>query len=126
MTTPHDHVCVYRAADIGEADILVAWLEEQGVAAYVKDRFTTGMLQTSLIVAPRGIEVVAQASDAPRAVELLRQHCEMVKQEHSAASHRQIKATCEECGKESLFPYNQRRTVQTCPHCRAYLDVPGR
>lgn len=34
-----------------------------------------------------------------------------------------VKVVCEECGKASEFPAAQRGTVQSCPHCRAYVDV---
>jgi hypothetical protein len=38
-----------------------------------------------------------------------------------------IEAACEECGRRSLFERAQRSTVQSCPHCGAYIDVddPG-
>jgi Zn-dependent protease len=34
-----------------------------------------------------------------------------------------VHAHCEKCGKSSLFPAAQRGTVQTCPICRASVDV---
>lgn len=33
--------------------------------------------------------------------------------------------TCEECGKLMTFPLSALGTVQTCPHCGEYVDVPG-
>jgi Zn-dependent protease len=32
-------------------------------------------------------------------------------------------ATCEECGKASVFPARERGTVQACPKCRKSMDV---
>lgn len=34
-----------------------------------------------------------------------------------------VEVVCEECGKRSEFPAAQKGSVQTCPYCRAYVDV---
>lgn len=34
-----------------------------------------------------------------------------------------VAVVCDECAKRSEFPAAQRGTVQSCPHCRAYVDV---
>ena len=34
-----------------------------------------------------------------------------------------VEVVCEECGKRSEFPATQTGTVQSCPHCRAFVDV---
>ena len=123
---PRDLICVYRAVDVGEADIVAAWLAEQGITVHVKDRYAAGTMQTPLIVAPKGIEVcVVDPEVAERAKALVRQHLEHRKQKtNEPAMGRTIEAVCEECGMASRFPFEQRGTVQTCPHCRQYLDVP--
>jgi hypothetical protein len=41
----------------------------------------------------------------------------------TAGSGTPIPVTCEECGKMSEFPAAQKGSVQSCPHCRAYIDV---
>ena len=38
----------------------------------------------------------------------------------------QVHANCEDCGKPTTFPASKQGSVQTCPHCGAYLDVPDR
>lgn len=116
-----DLVCVHRARDIGEADIIVAWLDEQGIASMVKDRYAVGTLQVPQIVAPRGIEVcVLDAQQADQARALLAQHAA----ENAAPSGTPIDATCEECGAITRFPAAHSGSVQSCPHCRAYIDIP--
>lgn len=35
-----------------------------------------------------------------------------------------IKARCEECGRTSEFEARDAGTLQVCPHCNAYVDVP--
>ena len=119
-----DLTCVYRAMDVGEADIVAAWLGDQGVTVYVKDRNAGSLLP--LTVAPRGIEVcVVDPQQAEQAKALVREHLQQRKEKaNEPPMGRMIEAVCEECGKASRFPFEQRGTVQTCPHCRQYLDVP--
>ena len=119
--------CVYRAADIGEADIVVAWLGKRGIAAEVKDRLAAFTLQVPMIVAPAGIEVcVIDPNEADHARELLRDHFDELKREPKPEdSDQTVEATCEECGKTASFPLGQRGTVQLCPHCHEHIDVPG-
>lgn len=119
-----DMICVYRAADVGEADIVAAWLADQGITVHVKDRHAGS--QVPLTVTPRGIEVcVVDPAQVERALALVREHLEHRKEQtDKAASGRTIETVCEECGKSSRFPFEQRGSVQTCPHCLRYLDVP--
>lgn len=123
---PSDMICVYRAADLGEADIVAAWLDDQGITVYVKNRHAVGTMQTPLIVAPKGIEVcVIDPAQVDRAEALVREHLEQRKQKtDEPAMGRTIEAVCEECGKSARFPFEQRGSVQNCPHCRQFLDVP--
>ncbi len=120
---PTDMRTVYRANNVEEADIIVAWLDEQGVSAMVKDRTVAGTLEIPMLFTPRGIEVcVPDRDQADRAVELLKDHYS--EQAQADESDRTVDAVCEECGKTSSFPYSQCGLVQNCPHCNAYLDVP--
>jgi len=117
-----DLTCVYRAMDVAEADIVSAWLADQEVSTHVKDRHFGSQLP--LTVAPRGIELcVVDPAQAEQVKALVREHLQQ-RREKAAAPGRVIEAVCEECGKSSRFPFEQRGTVQTCPHCRQYLDVP--
>jgi len=112
--------------DLAEADIVAAWLEDQGITVHVKNRHAVGTMQTPLIVAPKGIEVcVVDPQQADQAKALVREHLEHRKQKlDEPAMGRTIEAVCEECRKSSTFPFEQRGTVQNCPHCRQFLDVP--
>ncbi len=119
-------ICVYRALDVAEADIVSAWLADQGIDAHVTNRNPAMNLYVPSVVSPKGIEVcVLDPQQAERAKELVRQHIELRKQKSKEPdSGRMIEAVCEECGAAAQFPFEQRGTVQTCPHCRQYLDVP--
>ncbi len=122
----HDLQCVYRAADVGEADIVVVWLEEQAIAAFVKDRYGASGLYP-FAVAPLGVEVcVADSEQAPRASALLEQHAADIEaRKRAVATEPAIEVACEACGIKTTFPAGQRGRVGTCPNCRAYLDVPA-
>jgi len=121
-----DMICVYHAADVEQAEVLVTWLAEHGIEALVKDTYAATMLPTPLIVAPRGIEVcVMDPEQAERAAALLReQFAEASAQRGPEPPGGTIEATCEECGQSARFPASQRGTVQSCPHCGRYVDVP--
>jgi hypothetical protein len=119
-----DPACVYRAASITEADLVVAWLQEGGIPAVGKD-IAAATLYGSLAVAPGGIGVcVVDSRDADRARALLEQRRNELNQGRRSSACGTIRATCEECGQSADFPADQRGTVQTCPYCREYVDVP--
>ena len=116
-------ICVHRAGDIGEGDIIVAWLAERGIAAMVKNRYAAGTLPVPQVAAPRGIEVcVIDPAQAEAAKAMLQEHDAASKPDQDAPP---IEAACEDCGQTSVFPASQARTVQVCPRCRCYVDVPS-
>lgn len=118
--------CVFRASGLGEADLVAGWLDGQGIPAFVKDAHAVATLHTPFLTAPKGIAVcVVDVADVDRARELIAAHAEEVLSERAAAaSGEPVTAICEECEAESVFPAALRGTVQTCPKCRAHIDVP--
>ena len=121
-----DIECVYRAADIGEADIVATWLADQGIEVHVKNRFVSSTLPIPAIISPKGVAVcVINPDDAGRAKALLQEHESDIRSRREASvSKGPIDATCEECGQVSSFPSHEGGRVGICPHCRAHLDVP--
>jgi hypothetical protein len=119
-------ICVYRASDVAEADIVSAWLADQGINAHVTNRNPAMNLYVPSVVSPKGIEVfVVDPDQAERAKALVHDHLEQRKEKtDKPASGRTIEAVCEECTVVTRFPFQQRGTVQTCPHCGQYIDVP--
>ena len=109
---PGEMKTVYRAGSLEEADIIVAWLNAQGIPA----------LDLPAVYTPLGIEVcVPDPEQAQRAVAALTDHYK--RQSEANGPVRLLKVLCEECGKTSSFPYAQRGLVQRCPHCGAHIDV---
>ncbi len=126
-----DPRCVHVADSPAVAELVASWLQGQGIEARVMDQSTLGGLEgltiwSSTGVSARGIEVwVLDPEQAPRALELLAEReAERVARRESADVG-PVAAVCEECGLTTTFPGAQRGTTQQCPHCAAYLDVPG-
>jgi hypothetical protein len=117
-------ICVYHARDFGEADIVAAWLAEQGLTVHVKDRLSAG-IYGPLVVAPRGIQVcVLDQTSADRAKELLAQReAQTPAASQPSAAGPDVEVDCEDCGRTSHFPASEQGSVQSCPHCRAFVDV---
>ncbi len=116
-------VTVFRANSVDEAHVVANWLEEQGIPAFVKNELTARLYVQS-IPAPLGIEVcVADDESAETARALLAEHkAEQDRQPDPYAPY--VDAVCEDCGGASHFPAHAAGTVQSCPHCKHYIDVP--
>jgi len=115
--------CVFRASSVEQADIVVAWLADQGVSAFVNDRLMAGTYAT-FAVAPRGIKVcVADGEDASKAENLLREHGHSIEKRRGTTPDKVIAVQCPECGRQVEFPGEFYGTVQSCPKCRSNIDV---
>ena len=121
-----DMICVYTAANVTEADIVAAWLEQQSIKVHIKDRFVAEALGLPQLFTPGGIAVcVVDPGEAERAKALLGDHLHDLRHEGpTAPSGELIEVTCEECRKTTSFPFEQRERVETCPHCGNTIDVP--
>jgi hypothetical protein len=115
--------CVYRASSVEQADIIVAWLAAQDIAAVVNNRNVAGEC-VGLAVGPRGIEVsVADSEEAAKAEVLLKAHLESIKMRPVDTSEKMISILCTECGRPADFPEELYGTVQNCPSCGRNVDV---
>lgn len=67
-----DLITVHNAGTLEEADIVVAWLDNQGIKAMVKNRHAIGTFSGLSAISHNEIEVcVTDPSEAERARELL-------------------------------------------------------
>ena len=123
-----DPKCVFVANDFGQADVVAAWLQGQGIDAEVMNQATMGGFLSPLLVrSATGVEVwVVDSAQAADAIRLL------ADQEMALIANKTLKeqtgpplvVVCEECGKTQHFSGpRERGTVQNCTHCAAYLDV---
>jgi hypothetical protein len=127
-----DPKCVFVADSPGMAEVVVLFLGSNNIQAQVMDPETLGGFLgltpvSSTGISANGIEVwVHEPANAERARELIAQREEVLKEKAAKAATRTgtVKAECDECGKTSEFPAAQAGTVQDCPHCGEYMDVP--
>ena len=127
-----DPKCVFVTNDPGLADVLVTCLGHEGIEAQVMNRATLGGLLGLTVfsltgVSADGIEVwVKNPDDVPRALQIISAEQEARSQRTAAQEESgPVNATCEECGRDSTFAGKYRGSVQDCPHCGKYMDVPG-
>jgi ribosomal protein S27E len=122
----HNPRCVFVGDSAAQAGIIAAYLSGQGVAAEVIEPYTLGGLDGLGHIAgagEHGLEVwVRDPAAAARARELLEARGASLAERDARSGF--IETECEECGARVKFPASEAGTVQDCPNCRAYLDVP--
>lgn len=126
-----DPKCVHVADSIAMANLIATWLQGQNIPAEVMNEHTLGGFEglTGWVpgVSQRGMEVwVTHLEQAETARRLLAEHEEQLATERvtKAALTGTVAAECEECGKTTEFPAVQQGSVQECPHCLKWIDVP--
>jgi hypothetical protein len=127
-----DQKCVYVADNIALAHTVVGWLGEQGIAAEVMNEMTLGGFEGLTAWLPgklslRGVEVwVTDPAEADRGRELVSACMHLLEAVGESRANRvgSAEAVCEECGAAAIFSASEQGTVQKCPHCGAYIDVP--
>lgn len=119
-----DPVCVRRANNIEEAELIVAWLDECDIEATVVGGQNPGALAFG-VSDFEGIGVfVSDATTADRARTLLSEHdAQHAKAATTTPPQEGIHVTCDECGADNAFAATERGKVQTCKACGAFLDI---
>jgi hypothetical protein len=121
-----DPVAVYNAATNLEANLLCNILGESGIEAHpTEDLSIVGGWVGGFIPEIHKPQVWVGRADVERVKPILdeyeRRRAEL--QGATPAGDAFVTTACEECGRPGTFPAALRGTVQTCPHCHAYLDV---
>jgi len=122
-----EQCCVFVGESFAEAETVAAFLNSEGVPASVIDPSAVGGMEGLSLMAGAsagGLEVwVRNPTAAPYARQLLADH---VSELHTSRERQTglIQVDCEECGAMVKFPAEKAGTVQECPNCQAYLDVP--
>ncbi|HSG72134.1 MAG TPA: DUF2007 domain-containing protein [Planctomycetaceae bacterium] len=110
----------WRAA---EAELMKTLLEEEGFQVFIADDTLVGM-DWLLSNAIGGVKIQVLDSDAERAAQFIEQHSRDTLEKSSTLDKSDVEVECEECGQISRFSAETRGTVEVCPHCDEYLDVP--
>lgn len=127
-----DPKCVFVADTLAESHSVVAFLGANGIDAQVMNELTLGGFEGLTAWLPgkaslRGLEVwVTDPATADSARKLIAENEATLQRAEASRALRTepISATCEECGRTAVFPPADQGTVQDCPHCRAFIDVP--
>jgi hypothetical protein len=133
MADERHPLCVLVAEQVATARALAEWLTDKG---YPAEAVMPGPVATpgdSLGLTEEaftGIEVrVAKPENVDPAKQLIAEQKDTLKEiqerhQKRAARTGTVTAECEDCGKPSEWPATEMGTVQTCPHCGRYMDVP--
>jgi len=124
-------IAVYNAATNAEAQLVRLMLEEAGLEAFVsEDVSPVGLWMFGLLPEIHKPQVWIDQTDVEQAQPLLQQY-EIQQHERREADRtsdsqlERIDVICEDCGTSTSFSAQQRGTVQVCPRCSSYVDVPG-
>jgi len=121
----NDPVAAYNAADNIEAQLVCSMLQAAGVEAFaVEDVSRVGTWMGGLLPQVHKPQVWIDCADIERARPILEDYVRRAEERRSVDNAGPpVDVVCEECGRGSVFPANQKGTVQNCPHCQAFVDV---
>lgn len=132
MTQDHQNQIVYVSKNRLAAKLMVEWLIDRGVPAHLHTESTPFQRwPTHLLGLERTQEYTVQVPywvDLDELKGLIQEHKEdllTAAQERQARTPEVIQLVCEACGHECQFPGDLQGTVQECPRCLEFLDLPG-
>jgi hypothetical protein len=125
-----DPFAAYNAGSNVEAHMVCGLLQDAGIEAMViEDVSQVGVWLGGTVAEIHKPQVWIERADIERARPVLTDYDRRATERRAAekdaggSAGPPIQVVCEECGKRSEFPANQKGSVQSCPHCRAYVDV---
>ena len=121
---PNEPVLIRRTATTEEAEIIVAWLDSEGIKAFIPDRDSFGTFAFG-VTDHEGVEIyAADEAMAKKAREALDRH-DRAQIDQLRRAGGSVKLKCTECGEQVEFGAGMRGSTQECPECGAYVDIPG-
>lgn len=120
-----DPLALCTAANLPQARLLCSLLEQSGIRARVVEEVVPGEEPAGgllpAILQPR---LYVDRSLVHRAQQVLLAHArQAVDRRANPPANGPIVIACEECGESSAFPGSTWGSVQTCPHCQAFMDI---
>jgi hypothetical protein len=122
---------VFVASDMGTASVVINFLGAHDIPAQLMNQMMLGGFEGLTPYAPgishKGMEIwVVYPEDAEKARTLLKEHGDRMAADAESRANLTgtVSVVCEECGKSADFPASDRGTVQSCPHCAKWVDVP--
>ena len=105
-----------------KASLCKILLERGGIEAYLSEDNPIAA-HWGLSNALGGVKVQVRGEDTEKALELLKSAGKELSVAEGTALG-EVSLTCESCGETTAFPGKARGTVQNCPECQEYVDVP--
>ena len=120
-----DPVAIYNAANNVEAMLIREALLSVGIEAHsVDDATPVGAWMFGLIPEIHKPQVWVDRSETLRARQVIDDfEARAAEQRQRSGETPDVSVVCEECGKTASFPASQLGSVESCPHCGAYVDV---
>ena len=117
MTEDNLNVFISVPSEI-EAAAIVGLLSEEGIEAKATGGLTAGFKAE----APGEVKVLVAAADADRAKRVLGQFEKPTVE--ARETNGMIFFDCDACGEQVSYPGSARGTIEACPECSEWLDVP--
>jgi hypothetical protein len=120
-----DPVAIYNAANNVEALLVREALLASGIEAHsVDDATPVGAWMFGLIPEIHKPQVWVDRGETLRARQVIDDfETRAAEQRQRSGEAPDVSVVCEECGKTASFPASQLGSVESCPHCGAYVDV---
>jgi hypothetical protein len=124
-----DPFAAYNAGSNVEAHLVCGLLRDADIPAEViEDVSQVGVWLGGTVAEIHKPQVWIERADLERARPVLTEYerrnaARRAAERDEGAAAPPVAVVCEECGRRSEFPAAQKGTVQSCPHCRAYVDV---
>lgn len=121
---------VYTTNSQGQADIVAAWLQENGLDARVNSNTSLGglpeMILWSKTESASGAFEVWVPTDSINAAKTMISEWETCQRQATAErmAKGSVDAVCDSCGELNTLPPEKRGAVETCRNCGLYFDVP--
>jgi predicted RNA-binding Zn-ribbon protein involved in translation (DUF1610 family) len=109
--------------DPAVAEAIVAWLAAQEIEAEVRD----GALSDSTGLAPEANQKEVWLRDPEQralAIQIIEKEAQRLTIQRETEEEYEIVLDCESCGQRMVFSSKVKGTVQECPHCAEYVDIP--
>lgn len=112
--------------DPAVAEAIVAWLSAQDIPAEVRDGDHTDSTGLAAITETLSTKEVwlKDESHHDRAMRIIEEQARQLQKHREEVPEYEIALTCEKCGKQMVFSSKLRGTVQECPECGEFVDVP--
>lgn len=131
MTGDQSHA-LFISDDVRSVELIAEFLQKKGIPCEIVHHMpeSDGVGLTPFATSGSTNHLEIQIHDAEKMEEakaLLASHAQELLETSKLVdiTPAEVVVTCDECGQQGFFPGELAGTVQDCPHCGTYLDIPG-